>query len=575
MPSFYYPEGYFGPVCDALVSDEEIASRGRRAITDDEGDDREYPGGEPGGDGFDNFEDITGEEWNIPRLRCQVDEDGNYFNCLIDTDDTEIDPYWLGLTKGFGLSDTFFVPFIDAESCSPFDSDINIRPTTRFNNGVETTYYKRQRSNPVTYAVESNVEFVPQTSTISATFNRSGDFVVTGTGSGVVNLAFEWDDNPNAYGTALGTYSVAGVTFIQTPNVETGDDSAGASVDAGNTYTATISNNPGGFVVQNSGTEICFRDNDGNDCNATVRITGTSNVDTLANEGYWSEEGNTYAVWTNPATCTLPQLEQLVTYEIAIPSAGTYGFQLASDDNAEIFLNDSTTALLSGPGGIFAGGSYTTPYSTTTTLSAGTLRLTVKCTNSDAGFQDSEGNPDGLAYDWGRNPGGWFVKICQGGACGSGNSINWVQSGPHPAWSSFMNQYAVYPSNTESLVDTVHSATWNVDITTTGTHTLEVQADNTADFTWGSTSLGTHAGFTSSTTYNISITSTGSYTLTAAVTNVSSTVNNFSNNPGGVAWVLRDPSNNVIITSLELSSAPNGNLFWHTRMATGYEQYTV
>lgn len=574
MPSFYYPEGYFGPVCDALVSDAEIADRGRRAITDDGGDDREYPGGEPN-DGFDDFEDITGEEWNIPRLRCQVDDDGNFFNCLLDTDYAKIDPYWLGLTKGFGLSDSFFVPNLDAESCSPFDPDINIRPITRFNNGVETTYYKKQRSNPVTYAVESNVEFVPQTSTISATFNSSGDLVVTGTGTGVVNLAFEWDDNPNAYGTALGTYSVAGVTFTQTPGVEEGSDSGGASVDAGNTYTATISNNSGGFVVQNSGTEICFRDTDGTDCNATVRIAGTSNVDTLANSGYWSEEGNTYAVWVNPATCTLPQLEQLVTYEINIPSSGIYGFQLASDDNAEIFLDDSTTPLLSGPGGIFAGGSYTTPYSTTANLNAGLLKLTVKCTNSDAGFQDANGDPDGLAFDWGRNPGGWFVKICQGGACGSGNAISWVQSGPHPAWSSFMNQYAVYPSNTEALVDTAHSATWNIDVNTTGTHTLEVQADNTADFTWGSTSLGTHAGFTSSTTYNINITSTGSYTLTAAVTNVSSTVNNFSNNPGGVAWVLRDPSNNVIITSLELSSAPNGNLFWHTRMATGYEQYTI
>ena len=29
---FYYPEGYFGPVCDSPVSDEDIANRSRRAI---------------------------------------------------------------------------------------------------------------------------------------------------------------------------------------------------------------------------------------------------------------------------------------------------------------------------------------------------------------------------------------------------------------------------------------------------------------------------------------------------------------------------------------------------------------
>ena len=30
--AFYYPEGYFGPVCDSLVSDEEITNRSRFAI---------------------------------------------------------------------------------------------------------------------------------------------------------------------------------------------------------------------------------------------------------------------------------------------------------------------------------------------------------------------------------------------------------------------------------------------------------------------------------------------------------------------------------------------------------------
>ena len=34
--AFYYPEVYFGPICDALVSDQDITDRSRRAINIDE-----------------------------------------------------------------------------------------------------------------------------------------------------------------------------------------------------------------------------------------------------------------------------------------------------------------------------------------------------------------------------------------------------------------------------------------------------------------------------------------------------------------------------------------------------------
>ena len=40
--SYYYPEGsIFGPVCDALVSDSDIASRSRRALPEKEEVDKE------------------------------------------------------------------------------------------------------------------------------------------------------------------------------------------------------------------------------------------------------------------------------------------------------------------------------------------------------------------------------------------------------------------------------------------------------------------------------------------------------------------------------------------------------
>jgi len=450
MPSYYYPEGYFGPVCDALVSDEEIANRSRPAAPGGgEGVKYEYVTPLPDADLYSAYKDTFGLDWSIPRLRCEVDDDGNLFNCLIDTDDFVPGYPFDSLLKDFGIKDNFAVPTITPESCSPFDTDINIRPVIRYNSaGTPVTYYQRERSTPVTYNVTS--------------------------------------------------------------------------------------------------------------------------------DNYWSEDGNAYAVWTNPETCTLPLEEQVVTYQINITTPGEYGFELASDDNASIFLNDDTNALLTGDGGIFSGGSLTTPYTTTTNLTSGILSLTVKCENSAAGFVDGDGIPYGEAFNWDRNPGGWFVKICQGGPCGSGNSISWVQSGPHPAWSDFMNDYAVFPSNTDPLVGVAQNATWNIDITSTGTYTLETQADNSSTFTWSGTSLGTTTSFTSSTTYNISVTSTGNYTLSVSVTNADSGtgVNNWSSNPAGVAWVLRNASNDVILTSLSLSTPANGNLIWHTRMATGYESYT-
>ena len=30
--SYYYPEGYWGPICDTIISDTDIASRSRRAL---------------------------------------------------------------------------------------------------------------------------------------------------------------------------------------------------------------------------------------------------------------------------------------------------------------------------------------------------------------------------------------------------------------------------------------------------------------------------------------------------------------------------------------------------------------
>ena len=55
----------------------------------------------------------------------------------------------------------------------------------------------------------------------------------------------------------------------------------------------------------------------------------------------------------------------------------------------------------------------------------------------------------------------------------------WVRSGPHVGWSTFMNNLAVYPSNTETLTGTTHTNTWSFDISKDSSNFfLDVQGDN-------------------------------------------------------------------------------------------------
>ena len=82
-------------------------------------------------------------------------------------------------------------------------------------------------------------------------------------------------------------------------------------------------------------TLIEYDDDAGNgfDVNASLAITDILPLEPTTNvAGFWSDEGNKYAVWVNPAVCTLPREEQTVTYQVPIPEDGVYGFEFACDD---------------------------------------------------------------------------------------------------------------------------------------------------------------------------------------------------------------------------------------------------
>jgi hypothetical protein len=545
--AYYYPEGAFGPICDLPLTDAQIIEQGRSAISTDDGLIDQY-GVVPGI--YDEFLDFWGE-FNFPvflRRKCKerVLDDGTIekFDCVDEYSRPlpESQESFVRATDDIGLKDLFFEPKLTPETCSPYQADINIRPLKFFGpNGVLIKRTPVEGSTPVTFPVTSENQSIPNNATITATFSEDRqNLVIGGTGEGIVQLRFTWDDKPSISGLAVGTLTVAGASFTQSGEKGSDNDST-SIVTAGQSYPITLSGNSGtsGSRLQGN-TQIEYDDDvPGFDVNATLSITEVLPTTTSTNvAGYWSDEGNKYGVWVNPAICTLPQQPQSVSYKITIDEADTYGFTFGCDDNATLTINDETSAFLTAVGGIFEGGSYNTPYTGTRALTAGTLILTVNCTNSDAGFQDANGDPTGLAFDWQRNPGGWYIKMCKGGLCASGTNINWVPVGPHPAWSDFMDEYAVFPSNIDPLLDQTQQATWNINIPTTGNYTFECSADNNATFTLDGTQIATSNSFTTTTSVSLTNISEGPHTLVVSVFNGTNSngANEWTTNPGGVAW---------------------------------------
>ena len=557
MSNYYYPEGPLGPICDVVGDDAP-----KKKIIFDEGDGREYTYGPL------EFPDMEAVMPGVPALtgrRCKkrtlsdgtieyYDCEDTFLNPLPESDTglpSQFDYDWKTNSQSpWGLDDDFEEPDISEISCSPFDPDQNIIPVRVYNSdGTFVTRVQTERSSPVTFNVTSEDQTFINDATITAEFSTDQqNLVIGGTGDGIVQLELDWNDKPSISGQAIGTLTVAGASMSQ-GNKEKGTKSVSVQVTAGQSYPIVLSGNSGTSGSRLASSTVIEYDDDvpGFDVNATLRIADILPLEPTSNvAGYWSDEGNKYAVWTNPAICTLPQIEQQVTYQIPIPETGTYGFEFACDDNAQMFLNGSNVAFMNITGGIFEGGSLNVPYTSTTTLNAGTLELVVKCTNSDAGFNDGQGNPTGLAYSWQRNPGGWYIKICQGGNCIPVNNIPWVASGPHPAWSDFMNLYAVWVSSHLTESGSPKTATWNIPITDTGNYQLDVQADNQAVISFDGVSQGTVNSFTTTTSYSLNNITAGGHTLQAVVTNNVETVDNWSNNPAGVAWTLtklNTPSN--------------------------------
>ncbi|AOO17625.1 hypothetical protein RW270310_207 [Cyanophage S-RIM12] len=573
--AYYYPEGYFGPICDAPATAEDIAFRRRPSPVEREDKDERvfvYP-----------QDGITGEPWwteldktlgSIPTaiksIKCKQTPDGSFYDCIYQYINDEFIPKQpLTPNELIGLKDNFTFPDFTPQTCSPFDPDINIKPRTFFlADGTPVVKNTKARSSPVTFDVNASSRYVVLDSGLSVEWNSTGTaLVATGSGSSNVVLRLKWDDNPSTAGTAVDTITIVdsdnnSVTWTQSG--EKGQEDNIVALTAGTynlSYTGLNSaNNP----INVDGDTLKLKDGESDDTNASFKIQDNSNQEFGYNQHQWNEDGRNYGVWVNPEVCTLPDITQEVTYTIDIEQTGVYGFSFGSDNRGTLVLDGTDTLFNDVGAGIFdsswATVNQSTPHTTTRTLQRGKILLTVACTNV-ANEVDGDGLPTGRSYKWKDNPGGWFIKICKGGACTSSNSISgWFPSGPDTRWSDFMNTYAVFPSVTDTLSGIPQSATWNISVPATDDYVLKLSADNSATITLDGSNVLTHSGFTTDSTTTLTGLTVGAHTIGATVTNgasASGVIDNWANNPAGVAWTITRPASSTTAAVTTTTNIPN------------------
>ena len=210
------------------------------------------------------------------------------------------------------------------------------------------------------------------TSNVSASFDASGNLVTTGNGSATVTFSFSWSDNPGTYGTALGTYEITslGISFTQGASRSGSLSNLTATVDAGQTYNCTITNgNAAGFDITNGNQTICFKDADGNDCNATLSIVGLEQqavdvevTNSLTEKDTWVQVGasnNPGNPWTQhmidygiypvvPADTAIdPYIGEWQTHTATFTSTGgDHNLKIETDNHGHVKLIDPSGSVV-------------------------------------------------------------------------------------------------------------------------------------------------------------------------------------------------------------------------------------
>ena len=125
---------------------------------------------------------------------------------------------------------------------------------------------------------------------------------------------------------------------------------------------------------------------------------------------------------------------------------------------------------------------------------------------------------------------------------------NWVNN----PYVEFLRTYAVFPVTNSSLNGVTQTGVWTIDISTPGTYTLELSSDDTSRVEWDGNFVGETTWDESQfgpKVFTINGVTVGKHELKGEVTNNPRYGASWYDNPGGIAWLLRNSSGAIVRTS--------------------------
>ena len=403
-----------------------------------------------------------------------------------------------------------------------------------FTTNTETYHY-------LSVNVTNNPLVLPEGS-IGVQFNENGDLVVTGNGSKTIKLTFGFNDDPGKHGLAIGQYKIPelDVTFTQGWVEPTPDDSGDNDYPNGYLRRGPADGASGGY---------------GWPVSQTVTVTGT-------------ESGRVY-------TCQTIKPQDIIGDDGVNPISNAFTYQnnrgadwkFRGNDNQRIFFKDNdgidgnAAVWISEENEIVGPVNGTGWYGQNDTSNGSYIVTGDPNYNSILPNYVDIGDPT----LWQNNPAGvaWELKNSSGTVIRrSSDSFNYTY--PSPNWGTLLQTYSVYPSTIGSLVDEWHEVSYLFNTNSSGTAIIEASADSKFQILLVENNTGDPADVLSfqdnescntgscSTSNTLMITPNSTHRLRVRVYNSSlanAPANSWLYNPGGIAFIVKDSSGNILKTS--------------------------
>ena len=269
----------------------------------------------------------------------------------------------------------------------------------------------------------------------------------------------------------------------------------------------------------------------------------------VASTPNWSQFMVDYAYYpsnTDPLVTTSPHAGTWYSFL----SAGTYSIDFQVDNTAMVYWNGS-----------LIGSNGSSPHNTTTTLSLPVANnnshnfLTILVSNIDNGGGWAT-NPAGIAFEL-KNPSGTVIQRS------SDAFPTLAQQYAAWGWGTFLQNYNVFPLDTSSGIprnayyNQWLSTDYSIVVSNAGNVTVEAAVDGQATFKWNGTTIGSTTNKSGSDSFTVSNVPAGTHILNVAQRNDRNNINDYWYlNPGGVGFVVKDSTNNIIKTSRNTGSQP-------------------